>query len=101
LYDAHEQVTTSGAAGSGDVDALTQLALDLDRQHNLKFTGNYYQDLVGLGEKWLKGDDGWYFIKPDGGVYRWSGTIDNSQLVGALDASYHTDPRKLHDATSR
>lgn len=83
---------------SSDGTSVAQLAYDLDQQHDLRFGGSFYEGLLGLDEKWLLGGNGWYFIKTDGGVYRWKGSIAESELLGRLDASYHADPSKLYDA---
>ena len=55
-------------------------------------------------ERWMLSDDGetWYFITPDGSLYRWFGggkeILANSELVAALSPSAHTDPSLLYDA---
>ena len=67
----------------------------------LTYTGNDYEDWGGLGEKWLQGRDGtWYYIRPDGELFRWSGgdatnVMANSRHVASLDKSYHADLLKL------
>ena len=43
---------------------------------------NYAKDWGGLSEKWLQGDnDSWYYILPNGELYRWLG---GSHVVGAI-----------------
>jgi uncharacterized protein len=49
--------------------------------------GDYFENWGGSGEKWLRGDkDHWYFITPDGDLYRWSG---RNNLLGWLTRSFH------------
>jgi len=91
---------TAQLESSEQSSSLSELAYNLDQQHELEFTGNYYENLLGQGEKWLKGNDAWFFIKQDGGVYQWAGNLNASQLVGTLDSTYHADPSKLYDASA-
>ncbi|MFV1964965.1 MAG: RND family transporter [Pirellulaceae bacterium] len=86
-------------------------------------TGDYYQDWGGRNEKWLQGDDGvWYFITPEGELYRWNGkpnfpgwlSRSVEKLIKGINSAdgeliatvgepstpdhqneYHADPRKL------
>ena len=50
------------------------------------------------------GDDGttWYFITPDGSLYRWLGgdrdILANAELVATLSPATHADPALLYDA---
>ena len=65
-------------------------ARDLGDELGLFATGDYYEDWGGQGEKWLVGDnDKWYYVTPDGELYRWSG---DRNVVGA---SYRSIERKL------
>jgi len=45
--------------------------------------GDYHENWGGRGEKWLQGDDdAWYFITPDGELYRWLGKSNVPGFVG-------------------
>ncbi len=45
--------------------------------------GDYFENWGGLGEKWLLGDkEQWYFVTPDGELYRWGG---RSNLMGWIN----------------
>ncbi|MHC4176687.1 MAG: S8 family serine peptidase [Planctomycetota bacterium] len=78
---------------------FAQLAYDLDQQLGLeRHSSGYLEDLFGEGEKFMVGDAGWFFILPNGELYAWRGSIEASELVATLDASYHADPTLLHDA---
>ncbi len=45
-------------------------------------TGDYHQNWGGLDEKWLMGEDqSWYYITPNGDLFRWHG---RSNVLGAV-----------------
>ncbi len=51
-----------------------QRAGDLADRLGLCTVGDYHENWGQRGEKWLQGDhDLWYFITPEGGLYRWAG----------------------------
>jgi subtilisin family serine protease len=84
-------------------DPLAQKAYDLDQQLGLHTyaDGNYYTNARGAGERYLIGNDNvLYFIRPNGSLYRWGGSIAKSTLVATLSSAYHTNPMLLHDAQS-
>ena len=79
---------------------LDSRAYSLDQDLGLRFSVSYYLNYNGFNEKWIQGDVSWYFITPDGSLYR---ARDNSALalnplIGQLDASYYANPALLHDA---
>lgn len=81
-----------------------QAAEGLDGTYGFRFDQNYYEDWAGQGEKWFRGDDGWFYITPNGGVFHWhGGRGDNlrSTQVGQLDSSWHANPDRVHDAVER
>ena len=91
----------------------------IGNQYGFYVTGDYHQNWGGANEKWLKGnDDTWYYILPDGDIFRWRGMdtlvgkagrilqrwgTGENKLVGEFVAStgeqdgpwYYTDPRRL------
>ena len=79
---------------------LAQKAYDLDQQLKLsQYGGSYSTNLLGAGEKYLRGGDGtWYFILPGGGLYRWGGTIAHSTLIYTFNSAYYADPSLLWNA---
>ncbi len=76
----------------------------LDQTIGLSFTGDLFQNWSGsLDEKWLLADSQeWYFITPDGNLWRWLGggrnIGANSELVATLSPATYTDPSLLYDA---
>ena len=77
------------------------LAFQLDQDLRLRTTGNLFENWGGVGEKWLFGKDGWYFITPVGNLFRWNGsprTNLSGDFVGGLGAKFHATPSLLFDA---
>ena len=109
---ADGRLTLSLSATDPEGDALTysarvlpgkeHLAYQLDQQLNWTYDGSYYTDVRGCGEKYIRGNDGWYILMPNGEIYRWARsmpqTLQAQNLVGTFDASYYDDPSKLWDA---
>lgn len=84
---------------------LVQKAFELDQRLGLSFTGNYYTNWLGGGEKWVQGITGrWYYVRPNGELWEWNGaTAGNAGRapdgrIDTLDPSFHADPRKLFEA---
>lgn len=101
FYDNPALLYESNAANTStiDDDIARITAADLDHDLDLTTDGDYYENWGGLGEKWLKGDGGWYFVTPDGSVYQWThGSGMDGTLVAGLDSRYHADPTLLTNA---
>jgi subtilisin family serine protease len=82
------------------VDPLAAQAYNLNQQLKLsQYGGSYSTNLLGAGEKYLRGSDGtWYFILPSGGLYRWGGTIAHSTLITTFSSAYYADPSLIWNA---
>lgn len=79
-------------------------AIAADQLFGLSFSGSYHEDSGGLSEKWLRGNAGWYYLTPDGRLYRWNGARPNGlsgTLEAELDSSYYADPQRLFHALDR
>ncbi len=81
--------------------AMAAKAQQLDTDYNFRLINDDYSQVFynfrDEEEKYFIGaDDGkdyWYFIVPDGSIYKWAGSIDASIEAGALDtlnSTYHT-----------
>ena len=67
----------------------------LKQQLGLTYTGDYYLNSLGHGEKWLLGaGKTWYAITPTGQLFRSAGW----SLVADLDPSYYVNPSLLFNA---
>ncbi len=84
---------------------LATLAYQLDQQYGFKALTSYSQNLQGLNEKWISDRNGtWFAILPNGELRKWGGSSTNlmsaANLIATLDATFHTDPAKLWNATA-
>jgi uncharacterized protein YkwD len=98
-------VTIALSASDPDGNPLTysatvqSQAFTLDQQYGFYAAGGLFTNYWGRGEKWFKGNGGWYFIEPDGEVWRVGTTAGSTSLVGRLEVAYFHDPSKLWNAT--
>jgi hypothetical protein len=78
------------------------LARSVDQALGLSFVVSLYQNYGGQNEKWVFGsaDASWYFIKPDGSLWRWDGQLNKAtgKRVAEFDEAYWTDPTRLYNA---
>jgi V8-like Glu-specific endopeptidase len=84
-----------------DEATLRADAYALDQQYDFRFNGSYATNWGGQGEKWVSGGaNNWFYILPNGQLIRWStGSRPlTGDVIGQLDATFHADPTKLHDA---
>jgi len=73
--------------------------LDQSLQLN-KSSSGYFFNHRGLNEKYLvTPNNRWYYLLPNGDMYRWGGSIANSSLLTTLDPEVWADPTLLHAAT--
>lgn len=114
LASIADQVTTAGSphniqlsASDANGDPLTfsvsgnSLEYQLDQSLGLNSVGgNEYYNWLGLNEKWLIGSgSAWYYIKPNGEVYRWNGgAAANDSLVETVGSAAHANTALLHNA---
>jgi agmatine deiminase len=94
-------IPSSNPASVSLTDTLATLATAVDQQFGLTTTGKLFENWGGRGEKWISGNDGWYFLTPDGGLYHWNRTPKRAEgtLVAQLDASFHREPATIYNAT--
>jgi len=94
---------TDSGQGAFEVSSVggQRAGVEFDQNLGLYSTGNYYENWGGRGEKWLKGDAGWYFITPDGSLFAWDNTSGaNGTLVARLNSKFHTDVNLLVEASA-
>lgn len=91
-------------ASVGRYSALAKHVYDLDSQLNLRFYRSLYENFGGHHERWMLGDNGWYYITPDGNLFKWKAQAinENQPLTGTLvlelSPSYYRDPSLVYDA---
>jgi subtilisin family serine protease len=95
-------VTLSATDADGDPLAYSGQAGNLAglvRQRlGLFFDTSFYQDFLGLNEKWLRGaNQSWYYILPNGHLY-FLNPLGPNPLVARLDPSYWANPNLLLNA---
>jgi hypothetical protein len=60
---------------------------------------NYAYNWGGRQEKWLSGNQGWYFLLPDGSLNVWDTNFDSSSELASLPVTMYDDPMTLLNAT--
>jgi hypothetical protein len=79
-------------------------AAQLQRTYGLSLDpiGGLYYNTYGLNEKWLKGAGSqvWFFIKPNGELWRRDSYYGLTSFVRMIDTRYWVDPSLLYDATT-
>lgn len=86
--------------------AGAEAAHELNVTLGLSTTGNLYENFGGLGERWLKGTTGWYYITPTGELFRWNGQAISSAkplsgtLISTPGMSYYRNVSLLYDAAN-
>lgn len=80
------------------------LASQLKTSLGLTTTGNLFLNFGGLGEKWLKGTNAWYYITPVGEFFKWNGKALSKAnplsgtLLGSLGMAYYRNISLLYNA---
>lgn len=76
-------------------------AYALDQQYGFYYTGNSYYNHWGRKEKWFMGSGGWYFIEPDGDVWKVGNTNAKTTWVAKLQSAsyYYQSTSRLFNAT--
>lgn len=103
-YTVREVLSNGWLQTAGRTSAGAAAAHSLDQSLNLSFGGNLYENVGGLGERWLKGGTSWYYITPAGNLFRWNNRpiTATAPLTGTQIASpgsaYYRDVSLLHSA---
>jgi len=77
----------------------------LDQAHGFTadqnlISNNYFLNARGYGEKYLRGNDGWYLLFSNGDLYRWGGSVPESTFVASLGAAVYLNPALLWNASA-
>ena len=67
-----QEETRAGWVETSPSSQAALTAAQLDAAVDLRTTQNDFLDWGHLNEKWLLGNDGWYFITPDGALSKWN-----------------------------
>ena len=80
--------------------SLADLAHNIDTSLGLMSNGGYTPSSGSRNEKWLRGNQGWYFITADGRLYKWDGLLGaTGQLIAEFAPSYYLFPERLYSAS--
>eukprot|EP00913_Durusdinium_trenchii_P022824 g21428.t1 len=86
-----------------EVSFVNLLAQDVMNQHHLHEASglvNYALNWGGENEKWVQGDQGWYFLLPDGSLNVWNGSFANSTEIADFSEEVYENPQLLLDGES-
>jgi hypothetical protein len=103
-YTVREVQQPGWVQSASRTSPLAATVYDLDSSLGLRVSGSLYTDYGGLGEKWLKGDVGWFYLTPTGKLFQWDGVpvTETKPLSGTLVAEpgipYFRDPALIHEA---
>lgn len=88
------EVGRAGWVQTFPIHIVNQNAFDLDQQFEFRTTQNDFRDWAGLNERWLYSNNGWHYVTPAGGLFKWTsgrGTTLQSQFVAKLNPDYYND----------
>jgi hypothetical protein len=78
------------------VEVLGDELSALDNEHGFWSDGNYYDNYLGLNERWIRdASNQWHYLLSGGGLYRWNNSFDASPLIASLDSEVYDDPSLL------
>jgi hypothetical protein len=98
-------LTASDADGDSlfyEVRVAGSLAGEIMTEHDLREADvmtDYALNWGGQNEKWLQGNNGWYFILPDGTLNDWIGSFENSVSIATFSTEVYDDPQILLTGT--
>jgi len=110
-YRVRELLTAGWTQSASATSPLAGIAYSIDTTFGLRFTGNYFENYGGRGERWLRGtreDPGskWYYITPAGDLYKWNGVAASNTalvegtIIGSLGMAYYNDPSLIWNAAN-
>ena len=73
----------------------------LDQQFDFTSDGNYYENWGGQNERWVTANEGegrWYYLLPNGQLFRWEGSFEDSSVVADVGTDVYDAPTLLTDA---
>jgi len=81
-------------------DRSAREAYQIDQTLNLSTVSTLYENHWGKGEKWMKDKAGnWYFITPDGSLYKQdSKTTVSGTRIAILSPAHHAKPELITEA---
>ncbi len=80
-------------------DSLAAQIMAEHHLHEMSWRDDYALNWGGQNEKWLQGDQGWYFLLPDGTLNLWGGSFATSTQLAAFSTVHYDNPHRLLSAT--
>ena len=104
-YRVRELPTAGWTQSASATSPLAGIAYSIDTTFGLKFTGNYFENYGGRGERWFAGSGSkWYYVTPAGDLYNWDGVAASNtllvqgSLVASLGMAYYAEPTLVWNA---
>lgn len=88
---------------SANVSSESGLAASLDAVHDFSLNpAGFLEDGRGAGERYIRGTQGttWYYVLPNGELYQFVSTLENSILLASFSQSYYNDPSRFVDVST-
>lgn len=79
------------------VNLLVQDVMNQHHLHEANGLDNYALNWGGENEKWVQGDQGWYFLLPDGSLNVWNGNFASSTEIADFSEDVYENPELLLD----
>ncbi len=88
-----------GQPAQYDAAIIENVAAALNTEHGLYvFNDDFAFNWGGHSEKWLQGDDNYFYLLPGGQVFEWGGSFESSTQLATLGQPYYTNPELLANA---
>ncbi len=89
-----QEVARAGWVETSPMSRTALIAGQLDASFDFKTTQNNFQDWAGLNERWVMSNNGWHYVTPAGGLFKWlsgRGETLQAQLVAKLNPTFYND----------
>lgn len=91
----------SGQSVNYEAAITENLVAGLQAEHQLHVQwDDFGLNWGGHNEKWVRGDEGYYYILPSAELYLWSGSFETSTRLAGLEDRYYNDPTLIINAES-
>lgn len=84
VFSNLRHLTTEGRRVDDDSqESLRRMNESVGQRLQLRVANSLFENWAGLGERWIWGRDGWYFLTPDGMLYQFDATLlDSTSIPG-------------------
>lgn len=88
------EVMVDGWTQTSPFSEQDEEAFKLDAEYGFDSAGSTFGNWGGLGERWVRGNDAWFYITPNGSLYEWNNsprTNLSGSIVSELGVRYYND----------